>query len=103
MANTQPCASCATPTAPTAVKSGTSVTLSWTLDPANVSNCSYGGYYNYSSCNVGGPGVVNFGGTTSSWPISISVASSAYSIHYSVTANCSDGSHTYSDPGFIYF
>lgn len=93
------CTSCATATNLGAVKNGTQVTLSWNLDPTNVNSCSYGGYYNCSSCSPsGGSDVVNFGSTTSSWPLSISVASSAYSIHYSVTVNCSDGSHTYSNP-----
>src|SRR5690242_16263975 len=92
VASSQSCASCGTATNLSAVKNGTQITLDWNLSPTNVSNCSYGGYYNCTDC--GPTGYVNFGGTTSSWPISISCTTGTYSIHFSITANCSDGSHT---------
>ena len=86
--------SCSIPTGLAAVKNGSQVTLSWSSDPVN---CSYGGYFNTPN------GYVTFGGSTNTWPITISCPSDAISINYSVTANCSDGSHTYSVPAFIYF
>ncbi|MDE3184971.1 MAG: hypothetical protein KGM16_16285 [Bacteroidota bacterium] len=93
--------SCTVPYNLNAVKNGTQVTLSWSGDPVA---CSYAGYYNCSSCSMyGGPAVVNFGGATYTWPISFTVASSAYSIHFSVTAHCTDGSYSYSSPYFGYF
>lgn len=89
--------SCAKPTNLHAVRNGTQVTLSWD-GPAVPS--SYGGYYNCSTCT---PQAITFGGSTNTWPITITCQGVPQSIRFSVTSNCSDGTHGYSDPVFIIF
>lgn len=89
---------CSAPTNLSAVKNGTSVTLSWTSGPLQH---SYGGYYNYRDV-YGNQTSANFGGSTSTYPISITVPSTAYSITFTATAYCTDGSYstsaTYTGP-----
>jgi len=86
---------CSTPTNLTATRNGNYVTLNWQSDPVT---CSYGGYFN----NADGT-TTNFGGPTYTWPITIYDSKTPISIHYSVTANCNDGSYSYSNAVFIYF
>lgn len=96
---------CGKPYNLTATKDNNEAVLSWTIDDvSSLISCSYGGYFNCSSCGTGGgEGVVNFSGSTNVWPIRISCPSSAYSVHYSVNAYFQGCGHLVSDPVFIYF
>jgi hypothetical protein len=81
---------CAAPTNLSAVKNGTSIVLSWTSS-GGVS-WSPGGYYNYTG------GTSSFGFQTYTYPVSITVPSSTYSITFRVTVTCADGSTATSAP-----
>lgn len=90
---------CATPYNLSAVKNGSSVTLNWSGDPITH---GYGGYYSYYD-QYGQPCSQNFGGSTNTWPTSISVPSSTYRITFTVTAYCTDGTYSTSSPVTVNF
>lgn len=71
--------------------------MQWDGDAGNY---SYGGYYNCTSCN---PQAVTFGGSTNSKSAVVNCVAVPLSVHFSVTANCADGSHGYSPQVFITF
>lgn len=73
-----------------ASKSGSYITLDWDGDPVTH---SYGGYYNYYD-DFGNATTQNFGSSTNTWPITMTVPSSTYRITYSATAYCTDSTYS---------